>query len=1089
MLRHQPIVFLLLMPIFGQAQNDTLPLIKPLEIFEKVREFRSNEDYVGAVELLKHIPENDTSYFLAQAELLVTYGAANDINPAKALGARLTATNNEYNATNFLEWGNAWLNAGDAEKGVDIYKKGLSRYPTHHMMHNNIGVAYFRLGQYALAEDHLKECLSVSPFYSNAHIMLARIMILKGLRTKAMLSLMTYLAINPDDNSALVMLENLVNGANRLEGTLAAHEINNDFYYIELLLRSKAPLDERFKTSVDFNASLVKYSTMLLENLIYNSESEDFWMRFYVPFYLKLHKQGLSTFFIYKLLSSTKNEKVSMWLKSHQKENDAYVDLANKELGSAKFSKKITLLGETKMFPVWYYGNGRVNAFGEQVDDDTRVGPWVIYYDNWEKSSIGKYSEDGKKIGDWFFYHKNGELLRKEVYDENGRVIENVVYYDNEGRLSTEAPFSDGKLNGELTYYMACGQVSEIQPYENGANTGQGVVYYSSGQKYSAMQSQDGSLEGTYDYYYKSGNLKTSYTYANNLRHGPFSSFHQNGSKDEHGAFFEGNETGDWKGFHDNGELRYEGAFLDGNRTGEWKFYNQDGLLTEIEQYDQEGNSHGNYKFFDKKGRLYGEVVYSKDRVVEYTYYDSEGVVIAHEADVSGNLPYKSYNALRHVLAEGTLTSGKLNGPLIYRHYNGKLSQQGKAVDNSWDGEFKSFYENGQVREHNTYSDKTANGYYREYYINGKVKSEGWQQDDMPVQTWHYYYPDGTLERESYYLKGELHGPVREYDFKGRSFSEYTYDQGILEKIVLYDTLGSPFYNTHLKNGSGTYELQYISGKIRQKSESVCGEYTTDVFVYASDGRVTTKIPIKNAEYNGTYEFFGSEGKLKVTGNYLNNKQSGLWTWYDDKGSVSSTTEFLNGLRNGKSIHYYENGKVESECSYKNGVREGSCHYYSMNGTLQVEKVYDNDHVVGYRHLLPDGNISQIFPFDPSGDFTLKAYFPNKELSCLQEYKDGLIHGSLKYYETNGTVQEEGHYSHGELSGPYRHFLANGQLSSESHYKYDELEGVQKFFFPNGKLRKVVNWHMGKQNGEEIVFSADGKVKKRNYYWNDELYQ
>jgi Tfp pilus assembly protein PilF len=74
------------------------------------------------------------------------------------------------------------------------------------MIHNNLGLIYFRKGDYKKAEEEYFEELSLYPNYDNAYMNLGLLYYQKGEKDKAEKMWLKTISINPDHKEALKSL-------------------------------------------------------------------------------------------------------------------------------------------------------------------------------------------------------------------------------------------------------------------------------------------------------------------------------------------------------------------------------------------------------------------------------------------------------------------------------------------------------------------------------------------------------------------------------------------------------------------------------------------------------------------------------------------------------------------------------------------------------------------------------------------------------------------------------------------------------------------------------------------------------------------
>ncbi|MEO1049135.1 MAG: tetratricopeptide repeat protein [Bacteroidota bacterium] len=1059
-------------------------------MINKAIELHDAGNYDSAILFYQSIPQGDTNYMWSLSELTYSYNAAGQNAKAIETGLYALTYTSAYKGYIYTGLGNAYDEAGFPDKAIETYEKGIALFPYRYLLHYNYGVTLYDQGKYKKAQQAFETVLKINPFHAGSHRGLARTSILQGHRTKAMLSMLMYLALVPNDRTNLANLENLVNNAIREESTIKPFSNNTGFEDLDLLVKSKAALDERFEPLVDFNAAFVKQTELVFEMMQADPNSDDLWMRFYVPFFKKLHQQELTPAFLYFLLSSTRQESVSKWLTDNGAEKDKMIQLANDEIPKFKENHKTNFLGEEKEYRFWYFDSGELNAIGNENAEEQKIGQWVFFYSNGQISARGEYDNAGGKIGKWVYYHRNGALSREEEYDKAGNFIKPAKYYFDNGALSHVAQYKDNQLHGSLDYYYECGNLKDKYPYNLGKEEGKGEYYYKTGQKKIDYVIKDGKLDGEYVTYHQSGEIETKYSNKAGKAEGTYTSYYTNGQINEQGQYVNDEGDGKWVGYHEDGEMSYEGTMKASKRIGQWKYYHKNGQLRSEESLDEEGEFDKETPTYDEDGKLVSIYTYDHGKLIAYKHFDKEGKVLSEASDENGNFDLKAYYANGQLYAEGKYTNGELNGLMrYYNPKNGALEFEIEFKDNKYDGFYKEYYASGVLKSSSTYQDGELHGYLVDYHENGKKAKEGWMLNDMAEQTWRFYYVDGTMSEENYYLNGKINGPDKAYDPNGVLEAVEHYDNGTITSMVRHDSTGQAFQTIAIPHGTAKVMVKTPNGNTRRVYDLNCGENDGNFIDYYDNGKVDTERGIENGEYHGPYTSYWEDGSIALKGQYKNGQADGLWTWYYQSGKIKSEIVYKNNERNGKYTHYYENGQVESVCDYVDNKRSGVCQYFSMDGQLQYEKLYDKKHgAQSFRYKKPSGSFSPFQQIIKEGEFVQKTYYVNGKVSTIVNYKNGLYHGKQKYFHSSGKLSEERQYNNGVIQGSEKTYFPNGKLLRETAYLDDKEHGLEKEFYSNGKPKRITTYKSGNKHGEEIKYDQNGKVISRLYYRNGSIY-
>lgn len=237
--------------------------------------------------------------------------------------------------------------------------------------------------------------------------------------------------------------------------------------------------------------------------------------------------------------------------------------------------------------------------------------------------------------------------------------------------------------------------------------------------------------------------------------------------KDENGKIREeidfkvGIREGEYIEYYKNGEIKTFVIFKNGKRNGVCKTYSKDGQLR-LEFTYRAGLLNGPYiEYYEenKKIKTKGE-------------YKSTSVFNVRDSKVRKD--YYLNGKLKRVRTYEETDEGENFFEKNYHEKSGKLTGEGKYINNQRDGIFKVYYENGNIYGEYGYKNGSDNGKFKEYYENGNLKKEGSIENGQINGLAKYYYETGELYLEKIWRYGEAI-EQREYDKNGALLSEYTY--------------------------------------------------------------------------------------------------------------------------------------------------------------------------------------------------------------------------------------------------------------------------------------------------------------------------
>ena len=1082
---------LLIFSLFQQGEKlDTIPLVDSNYRLEKSQTLINDELYDDALVQLSMVHPEDSNFMQVGNQLISIFGKMGELRKVDSI-ATLLKSQGPVTIQFYLQQGNAYTSAEKFDKAITIYEEGLKSFPFNHYLTYNIGYAKSSQQKYAEAILYFQKALETKPFYGPAHQMLGNICAKLGFRTKALLSYATYLALNPDKNWVLVRMNELVNDAYRDEGTIYSAELKNGpFEYYDNLSKSRAAMDERFKSSVEFKAPVSQQLELLMKKLPSITDGEDFWARFYAPVFVSMQQEEVAPDFIYYLLSSTKDENVSTYLEKNEKSKNRWIEIFNSAFVYNRATHRRTALGNTDTYNHWYYESSNLSAIGNKIGEKA-VGPWLYYHENGSKSAEGLFAEQGHKQGWWKYYHDNGELSSEQFHDEAGLVQGEIKRYSADGTLENVTSYKDDDLDGEWTAYYACGNVHETYPYSNGIGTGMGKVYYKNGVVKTEYQVSNSMLSGDYITYHQNGEVSGRSTYIEDNLDGLYQGYYYNGEPSEIGFYKEGLADSTWENYHLNGQISAKGVYKNGLKTGEWSYYYSNGTIELKERYIDDGILEGSSDLYSLHGKKYVERIYANHLLVGYKFFAPSGELLHEDSSASGNFEdYRNYFPSGHLKSKGTMVAGVLHGPFTSFHLNGAIHQEGTMFEGGWDGEYKEYDESGYLNRNYGNKDGVSDGYYREFYSNGQVKEAGWVINGKAQQKWKEYWMDGTLKSESYFKNGDAYGKLRRYGPKGKLFEDQLVDKNEQQKIIQYDSLGEAFNVFDLYGAEDDRKATtHVDGSPYFSASYECGEVASNIKFFHPDGSISDEYHIKNTHYEGAHTRKDVLGRITVTSVYENNELEGELNTYFESNRVESTTNYVQGQRQGISKDFYSTGKLEVERNYLDDEPHGIRKQYGPAGELMMIKHYVKDFgPVSYQYQLKNGDLSDTISIQTTGKFQLKTYYSNGKVSAIQNFKDFYFDGDIIYYDEEGQSIRKISYEQGVRHGDTYHYYADGQTKKIVPYQHSEEHGEVREFFENGQLKESTEYQFGVKNGWNRIYNSQGRMVSELYFWNDRIY-
>jgi antitoxin component YwqK of YwqJK toxin-antitoxin module/Tfp pilus assembly protein PilF len=1084
------ILFFLTSTIGFSQKPKMLPLINSGEIITEAVKAHDEENYAKAVELYSSIPKNDTNYSYALSELALTYIAMSDSVDAIRVCKEGIALNDRYNIRYYQLLGNAYHMADSIDKAIQTYKKGIELYPYTYKFWYELAVLYSAINKDSASIACYQKAIRLNPLNAASHYYLGNLAAKNNKFTQAILSLSFYALI--DNNSkralkALSVIESIAKGQLEIDkDSIIDFSYGNDrFDEIEELIRSKAAINEKYKTDVKLAyTDIVKTIQMVNEKLTYSPGDTGFWMQTYVPFFNEMWKKKMFAPMMYSSFAAVEDQAVKKLVKSNESDIKDMAEVAINFIRNNMKHDTYVIQGKKYTGYPTTYNDGSSKSIGN-TDPVTKnaIGDWAYFYEGGILKSYGTFDKNGETQGEWNYYYPNGKYKKKLTWANSKLTGPYEEYFEN-GVLKEKGSYKDGISDGPVAIYFETGLQSITATYNMGKLNGPVKLYYQNGMLKREYISKNDQIDGSYKEYFFNGNLKEESTYVNGKENGLRTEYHSTGEIRTKTKVTNGLFVGEQTFYHKNGKIAMQGVLKEGYKDGLWKSFSEDGVLTEEYNFEN-GNQIGVQKEYDTDGKILNDKLYTKTEIKKYKYFDKAGNVVSQGEAKGGDLDFTSYYPDgKTKSAQLSIRDKLIEGKAIYYFPNGVMKSEFTYEKGEKNGPGKSYFKNGNLQKELTYKNDLADGYYIEYNIHGGLVKEGWYVDDEIQGRWLDYNSNGTISQDEYYLNGNELGVQTYYDDLGTKSNELTYDeQTLFTKIVEFDTLGKVINTVELAKGAGEFVTVNLDKSVYQKVTYKNGyKDGEDKFLYPN-GKTYMIKNYKKGMLNGETKTYFYNGKLRSVAKYINDELDSVSTSYSEDGIISTAVTYKDGEMNGKSVYYYDDGKVLREGNYKDDEREGDFIYYAQDGkTVRFKMKYKNGFPVSYSYL---GKDNQYVPDIPvgSGHVKVVAYYPNGNKSAEFEMQNSVYDGVRKYYFPSGKIESESVFKNDDFDGPYKEYFENGKVQSEMTYVRDEINGLSKTYNQQGVLIEQSNYVLDSREGDSIKYDpVTGKVVKKIKY-------
>lgn len=281
------------------------------------------------------------------------------------------------------------------------------------------------------------------------------------------------------------------------------------------------------------------------------------------------------------------------------------------------------------------------------------------------------------------------------------------------------------------------------------------------------------------------------------------------------------------------------------------------------------------------------------------------------------------------------------------------------------------------------------------------------------------------------------------------------------------------------------------------------------------NGVVSSEGTIRDGKPEGYWKSYYVTGIKKSEGKRTSFMLDSIWLFFDQAGDTTEKISYLLGKKNGyylkykkdpfigvylwsKELYagdkkegtaymYFSDGKIQQTISYSGGKKEGLSREYDKNGNVILLMEYNNDYLLSREKINRSDSkgLKQGLWID---------FYPDGKKKCEKNFRDDLLYGYYKEYDTKGNLTVTMLYENGAIVKS----KVEDQPDVEIVNKYDDNNkliysgpfrnkipvGVHRDF---GKDGKVTNAYIYNDNGvlisEGIVDEAGNyNGKFRDYY-------
>ena len=1086
-------VILLLCSVTVQAQKWTFGVESSgKELREGLASFAEGK-YSAALKKLEKIHKNDTNYAQALYERVITHTALKEFDKGITVAEEALDLDNDFKNRYYRALGALYTKKEDGVKAIEVLDEAIAKYPLDYTLVFEKIKALNSMEKYEEGFKLTKELIKANPEYPDPHYLLGRMCAEEGYYTQSIMSLTNYMILNPlsiynaplKGPSTLETLRALNNlSSNSIDFGDTEEEVeekkeklerrdlsfmNEGYEDMDNIIENQVNVTKKYKTKSKITLTLVKQVHYVINNRK-GAQTEGFWADFYGPYFDKIiEEKSFPDLMMLICARGYSREFVDKNLKAII----AFNKKNTKDWRDMHCKMDITLDGKTEK-RVHHFSGGILEGLGV-LEDEKPTGNWTYFHENGVVSATGSWDSKGERNGKWVWHHSNGELQEENTF-VNGELNGLVTMFRKEGTKSYHTIFKDDKVDGDKEYFEIPGYRYALDETNENTKEGWMIYYYPNGQKSYEVKYKNGEKEGVLKRYFENGVLKLEENYKADELQGESKSYNLFSILINKTNYSDGKKDGNTVVYNNNGSLKEEKVYKDGKIVSR-KQYFRNGTLKKDLKFEG-GKISGLMEVYDEDGKPYYNIKYKEGDPQLYKYFDKNGGIVKSGKLKKRTLEYNGVYPTGERKVSGKFEEGSKEGTWKFYARGGWIESEEKFKNGLLSGLLKSYFPNGEINTTTNYSYGRKDGKFESYYSNGKMYAEGYYRYGKKIGEWRYYELNGELTSLKFYNNGEQDGMQHYYTYDGKEYKENTRKEDFLMSVQLLDSTETKTSFFDILN-EGKEVHTYSNGKSSMESNYVnCFKSGVFKWIYP-DGSIEVNGNFNNDNRIGEWLSYYPDGTLSRKRYYVQGDKDSLWEYFHSNGNLQRKEQYKFGEQTGNSEYYYSDGKLKSTEPYVGSRRHGKSNHYNREGILVYSKLFVDGKFIAFIH--PNGDTAKIVSGEKEYIFLSKE---NKKLAVINT-KNGMYHGSLKIYFSNGKVQKDYNYYEGNLNMKASDYYANGNLEKEANYTYGDLHGEYKKYYTNGKISEKSHFIYDDYYGKREMFNASGtKIKTLVYYNN-----
>lgn len=334
------LLLLMLTPwgIFAQSQAEVQTLVRQgVELHEK-------GDYQAAIQSYEQALQLDKKSDLALYEIAYSYYALKDYKQTLKYVNKVIKMKKGSLQEAYLIKGSTLDDMGNPKTAIETYIEAIDRFPEQYLLHYNLGLTYYKQGEFAAAESAIQEGILANPAHPSGHYLLGSLKFEQGQRVPSLLAIYFFLMLEPNtarSDEALALIDKqLHQDVNRKDDKTIEILFNpgnggDEFSAVDLMIsmmeaakgiveEAEPEIEKELGGPVEITKTEEEQFYDQMESMMgmlkdLQEDKTGFYWELYVPMFSQIKEAGHLEAFSY-YLTQAKGKSVTEWIDSHKTE-------------------------------------------------------------------------------------------------------------------------------------------------------------------------------------------------------------------------------------------------------------------------------------------------------------------------------------------------------------------------------------------------------------------------------------------------------------------------------------------------------------------------------------------------------------------------------------------------------------------------------------------------------------------------------------------------------------------------------------------------------------------------------------------------